>query len=406
MKKFGILGICLATGMSVFAQADLVKEVERSLKASSPNYEEAVKKIQPALTNDDTKDLVTPWYLAGKASFGLFDQLYLKETLGEKLNDDQKKTAGNAMVDGYGYFFKALPLDQKPDEKGKIKPKHTKEMLKQLKNNYVMLRNAGVFLFEAQDFKGAYDAWELYVTLPEIATLGTDAPKADPDTVVGNIMYYQMLAALSNDMNEEALAKFRQVEKSGYKNIDAYVYGTEAARRLNDSVAMLEIAHKGYDMFGTQNIQFIGQIINDRLFHEDYAACEKLTNEALQATTDPAIQSQLYDILGVVYENSDRLDDAFAALDKAIELNPENAKNYYDKARLMFNQAIKIDEEVQSLEERKQKVIPLLVNSAELFEKAYGMDEVNNSNVPGILYRLYYRLGAGYEDKANYWKDL
>ena len=405
MKKFSLLGLCLAAGFTLSAQADLVKEVEHALKESSPNYEAALKSIQPALTNPETKDLAQPWYLAGKAGFGLYDQLYIQESLGNALDAAGKKKAGQAIIEAYGNYFTAIPLDAQPDAKGKVKPKYTKDMVKTIKNNYGQLRNAGALLFEAQDFKGAYDAWDLYVNLPSNPVLGKDAPASDPDTIVGNIMYYQLLAALSADMNAEALAKVAPIEKSGYKNMDVYVYGIEAARRLNDTVAMLELAKKGYDMYGTQNIQFIGQLINDKLNSNDFAASEKLVNEAIAATDDAQIKSQLYDILGVVYEQQERDAEAIDCFDKAINTDPEVGKNYYDKARIIYNQAVKLDEESDGGAERNDQVVAALLQAAELFEKAYGLDEDNLGGVPNLLYRLYYRLGQGYEDKADYWKD-
>ena len=98
---------------------------------------------------------------------------------------------------------------------------------------------------------------------------------------------------------------------------------------------MLELAKKGYDMYGTQNIQFIGQLINDKLNSNDFAASEKLVNEAIAATDDAQIKSQLYDILGVVYEQQERDAEAIECFDKAINTDPEVGKNYYDKARII-----------------------------------------------------------------------
>lgn len=406
MKKFCLLGVCLAVGIAASAQANLVKDVEHALKESNPNYEAIAKQIQPALTDPATMNLAQPWYLAGKANFGLYDQLYLQEQLGNPLDANGKKTAGKAMIDGYGCYFTAIPLDQQPDEKGKVKPKYTKEMIKGLKGNYAQLKNAGVFLFEAQDFKGAYDAWEIYVNLPQNPILGKDTFDGDPDTIVGNMMYYQLLAALSCDMNAEALAKVAQIEKTGYQNIDVYVYGIEAARRLDDSVAMMQLAHKGYELYGTQNIQFIGQMINERLQKEDYAGCEDLCQQAIASTDDQAIKGQLYDILGIVYEQQNKPEAAIDCFNKAIELDPEQGKNYYDKARMIYNQGVALDEQIENATERDAQVKPRLLEAAELFEKAYGLDEENLTQIPNILYRLYYRLGQGYEDKANYWKDI
>ena len=57
-----------------------------------------------------------------------------------------------------------------------------------------------------------------------------------------------------------------------------------------------------------------------------------------------AVKSQLYDILGVIYEQQDKSEAAIEAFDKAISIDATQGKNYYDKARVIYNQAVKIDE--------------------------------------------------------------
>ena len=137
MKKISILGVCLLTGLAAMAQVSLVKDVEHTLKGSSPDFQKGLNDVQPALTNSETAGTMMPWYLAGKAGFGLYDNLYVQESLGATLTPDQKKTAGHALVDGYNYYFKALHLDSVPNEKGKIKPKKSKEILKAMASNYL-----------------------------------------------------------------------------------------------------------------------------------------------------------------------------------------------------------------------------------------------------------------------------
>ncbi|MCC8071828.1 MAG: hypothetical protein LIO90_08530 [Bacteroidales bacterium] len=404
MKKASLLGLSLLVALGAAAQADVVKEVEHNLKGSSPDYKAASSQIKAALQNPETKDQVITWYLAGKAGFGLYDQLYLQETLGNSLSAADKKDAGHALIDGFNYYFQALPLDSLPDAKGKVKPKYSKEMLKTIKENYLPLKNAGVYLFEAQDFDGAYDAWELYATLPDNPLLGKEAPVAEPDTLVGQIMYYQGLAALSVNQDQKALNKMKQVLDKGYKNIDVYRYAVEAARRLNDSIELVNLAQQGYDAFGTEDISFIGQLINAKLNGNEYESAMKLVNEAIAASDpeDKANLSQLYDILGFIYEREDDNVNAAASFRKAIEIDPNLAKGYYDLGRVIYNDAVKLDEASEGAE--SPEVSSKLLEAAKLFETAYDMDEDNMDAIPGILYRLYYRLGAGYEDKAEYWQ--
>lgn len=408
MKKLSLLGICLLGAFAVSAQKDVVKEVEQALKAGKPDYQAVINKIKPALTDPTTKNDPLAWKLAGQAGVGLYDQLFLKEKLGTPLTNDEKKAAGNGLLDCYVDYLTAIPLDMYPDKKGVMKPgKLRKGMIKTLNENYGQLQTAGIFLFQAGDNKGAYDAWEMFVTLPKNEILGNEAPKAFPDTVVGQMMYYQLLAALIDNSNELALAKVEPTIKSGYENPEVYVYGLEAARRLNDSIAMVDIAKRGYEKYGTANITFIGELINDCLNRNDYANSEKMVREAIAATPDTnvSIKGQLYDILGVVYERQNNDEGAIENFKKAIEVNPESGKGYYDLARIIYNQAVRLDEVAGSEAERAEKVNPKLLEAAGYFEKAYNLDKENLSDIPNILYRLYYRLGDGYQEKAEEWEN-
>ncbi len=408
MKKFSLLGICLFGAFALSAQTEVMKEVEQALKGANPDYAAALAKIKPALTDETTKNDPLAWKLAGQANEGIYDSFFKQMMLGSELSNDDKKKAGTALLECYNDYLTAIPMDQRPDKKGVMKPgKLVKGMVKTLSDNYPHLQRAGVLLFEAGDYNGAYDVWEMYVNVPQNPVLGNNAPKADPDTAVGQIMYYQLLSALSANENKKALDKVEPIIKSGYNNIDTYVYGIEAARRLNDSIAMYELAKRGYEKYGTENISFIGELINDRLNKEDFAGCETLVAEAIAATpdTNTVIKSQLYDILGIVYEQQNNDAKAIENLNKAIELSPETAKNYYDLARIIYNQAVKLDETVETEEQRKAEVDPKLLEAAKYFEKAYSLDSENLDKIPNILYRLYYRLGDGYQDKAEEWSN-
>ncbi|MDE7411462.1 MAG: hypothetical protein K2M94_05420 [Paramuribaculum sp.] len=408
MKKISLIGLSLMSGLFALAQADAVKHAEHIIKSSNPDFVQAKEVITPALTNPETAETMMPWYLAGKANIGIYEAGYMQESLGNPMDAAQKKVAGHALIDAFNQYYKAMHLDSIPNEKGKIKPKKSKEMIKELAGLYPQIRNAGIFLIQAQDYNGAYDAWEIYAQLPGDARLGKEAPTADPDTILGETCYYQgaaMLAAKDGDY-KKALNKLEQAEAYGYAPIEVYVYATEAARLLNDSTTMLEYAQKGYDKFGTQEISFVGQIINSKLAKNDYDECYRLIDEAISNTPEgnAPIMSQLYTVKGNLLDQQEKYAEAEQCFDKSIQYDDKNAKAYFDKARMIYNAAVRLDEEANNAQ--SQEVKDQLLKAAEYFEKAYNLDEVNMTQIPNILYRLYYRLGAGYETQADVWKNM
>lgn len=401
MKKTLILSVAFGIAFAAGAQLQVVKDVDHLIKAN--DYQKAYEAIKPALTDPETSGNYNAWFLAGKAGVGVYDEVYLKESMGQQASKDEKKLGGHGVIDAVNAFKQVLVL---PDEKGKVPNKKAKESLKLLKEQYLPLRNAGVFLLNAGDYDGAYDAWELYVNYPNDPVFQGKGPQADPDTIVGQFMFYQAMAMLSKDDNQTALNKIKQVIPTGYESVDIYRYGVEAARRVNDTIAMLDLAKLGYEKYGTEDISFIGQLINGKLSSNDYAECHKLAEEAIANTPDSKadIKSQLYDILGYIYEQEDNAPLAIENFDKAIKLDNKYAKGYFDKGRVIYNTAVKEDENSDE-KSQSRDVKSELLEAADLFKTAYQLDSTL-TQIPNILYRLYYRLGAGYEQDAEEWHNM
>lgn len=413
MKKIGLLGLGLLTAASAFAQANVVKDVEHMLKGSSPNYAEALKAIHPALTNPETANTMMPWYLAGKAAFGVFDEAFKNESIGQTLTPEQKKQAGNAYVDGYDYYLKALRLDSVPDAKGKIKPKKSKEILKTLNGGYPYMRTAAIFLMQASDFDDAYDAWEYYVTLPENPLMGKEAPAVLPDSVRGESMFYQANSMLASDqMNadpekvKKAMNKLNKVLDTDYKNQDVYVYGIIAANRLNDKEQKNRFAQAGYDNYGTSDITFVGELINSKLDVDDYDGALKYVDEAIAATApdNKSMLAQIYTIRGIIEFRRDNNDAARTALEKALEYNPEYPDALFNLAQVILNTVDKKTMENANVSTADFK--DEILKAADMLKKVYELDDVKYSSIPDTLYRIYYNLGADYIDDSNYWNSL
>lgn len=404
MKRISLICAALAAALTMSAQKALVDEVKNEIKGNSSAAQNALKKIQPALTNPESAQQAYTWFTAGQAALSAYDHLRAVEGLSPQgLTTEQKATAGQDMIQAFAYFDKALPLDQQPDAKGKVKPKYTKDINKAIKENYLETQRAGIYLYEAEKYPEAVEAWDLYINIP---TKYPDAKiTADPDTIVGQMMYYQSLAKSFAGDNRGAVETVRNAMGTGFKSLELYLNALAIATQAQDSVALSEFAHLGYDLFGTENIAFIGQLINERLAQNDYVGCTDLVNKALAANPDVQTSAQLYDILGCIDADQDKLDSAYDYFVKAVELDPNFAKGYFDQGRMVYNKAIVLWDDATD-EVRQNTLKPELLKASELFEKAYELDENGMGSVPGTLYRLFYLIEGEESPNTQKWHNM
>ena len=127
MRKITILGAFVLAAFAANAQQNVVKDAERALKEDK-SAKEVADIIKPALTDPTTSQQAQTWFIPGKAAYKQYDDLLGKKAFG-KLPEGGEVLMGNLLLDGYKYFITALPFDSLPNEKGKVKPKYSKEII-------------------------------------------------------------------------------------------------------------------------------------------------------------------------------------------------------------------------------------------------------------------------------------
>lgn len=393
MKKFSILGLCLAAGLTMSAQADLVKEVERTVKSGNFDYTELKAKIDEMTQNEETKGNAKTWMVAGNAAFANYDALFLKVQMGQEVD---KKAIGNSIIDGYNYMMVALPLDTVVDGKGKVKAKESKKILKTIAENYSHFNNAGIFLWEAQDYAGAYKAWDIYTTLPEDPRMAQVGLKADADTVVAQIIFNKALAAWQVDQLDNALVAFEQAKAKGYTKKNLYDYAISVASQANKLNVAAQYAKEAYPIYGSEDPIYLQVIVNDFLEKKEYANAIEYINGLLE--NDPQ-NATLVDLQGVCLENNGKQDEAIETYKKAIELNPSSVLARFHLGNILYNKAYAIDNNASALPQaqydkiRAEQTEPLLREAAAQLEEAYKLDELNMGEAVKLLKNIYYILG-------------
>lgn len=403
MKKLFLLGLCFMAVAGASAQKSLVKEVEGKSKGFDADFAKARTQLAPALTDAESKNDAQTWYVAGTIEFGDYDSQLGKKAVGQSVDD---KAMGESLVKGYEYFMTAFPLDTIPevDKTGapklnkdgsvKVKTKYSKDMAKKLAAHYNDYASGGQFLWEAQDYPGAYKAWSIYTSLPENPSLGKEAPKAAPDSIVGQIYYFQGLAAWQAEKLDDAIASFRSAIKLGYTDQAVYDYAIGVAAQKQDEAMIVDFANEANKLFGDSTTKYLTIIINDKINHEKYDEAMSLLEQAISVSPDNA---ELYDVRGILYQSQKKNDEAQADFEKAVSLNPDYIKAKLDLGRVLYAKAVAIEEGAGSLETsaynqlREEKIDPLLKQAIPYLEAALD-NEQTEGDARRLLRSIYYTL--------------
>lgn len=397
MKKIALFGICLLGSMALSAQTNLVKDVERQMKAAPDKFPTNIETLRPAFTNPETAEGAYVWFVAGKGGMDFFDNQQGLLQIGK---DVDKKNMGHALMDSYGYLTNALRRDSVADAKGKIKTKYSKDIFKLINNHYNDYNTAAVYLWEAQDYKGAYDAWEMFLNIPVDPVLNGNGPKELADSTMSDIYYNQALAAWQcNDM-EKALQSFDKAIDKGYNKKNVFDYAIAVSSGLHDTGAMARYAQMAMPLYGAEDSNYLLYIINDKISKEQYTEAQELLKNYLE--TDPN-NAQIYFALGYLYDAQQNIEEAKDNYSKAIAINPDHVQANMGYGRQLYNTALLLDATGDNMTTpeynklRAEQVNPLFQQAVPYLEKAYQLDPDNTREALNVLRNIYYNLN----DAAN-----
>ena len=397
MKKTSIIGLCLITAATATAQKTVVKEAEKAMKTGKP-FTEVVTIITPAYSNPETEKSAEAYYSPGKAGFKQYDDVLGKKQVGLIKPEDPKVVeAAEALLGGYEYFMKALPLDSLPNEKGQVKPKYSKDIIGTLQGHQTDFNIAAVDFWSAKKYDKAYDSWEVFLNFKNNSRF----PKAQqfPDSTMSEVAYNQALAAWQANNLENSLKSFRKAVKLGYDKKSLYEYAVAVASNAKNNEALLEFAQAGNEKYGKEDAQFINQIINYYLQTEKYDEARAYLDNAIAA--DPQ-NAQYYALEGIIYDNQKNRDKAMECYQKSLDLNPENPLGLFYMGRAYCAKAGELQDNYSGNNYDNYKateLAPMYKKSIELLEHAYKVDENNRDQILKVLDIAYYNINdsAGQE---------
>lgn len=402
MKKVLSLAVCiLAVCGGIHAQKKTVDAAQK-LAGNPAKIEEARELIAEAMANPETADDARTYYVAGLIEDGLFDNSYKRLALNRNDPSVDQNAMYDAVIKSYNYFLKALPLDQKPNEKGQVKPKYTKDMANKIVSHQGDYFDAGsVYFNNKKYYPEAYEAFMLYGNLPEIKELGKALPQI-PDSVRATAFFNAGLGAYFGNDVEKSAEAFALARKYNYSKPEAYSYAIACYQNMaqRDSTKVnyaadkiFEVAKEGYAAFGMKEPIFLSNVINTLTFDKKYdEAIEILNKEVASNPENPAI----YSLLGFVYDRSGNEEKAEENYRKVVTLPTaqfDDLKRAARKLATIGTEKYNLIEgnSAEAREKRLEVKTKYFEEALKIAEKANEM-KPNDSGIENIIESMQYNL--------------
>ena len=394
------VALCVAASVS-FAQKKAVNEAQSIAKGSTPDFSEARTLIKGALENPETKDDAKTWYVAGFIEDQQFSNERTKQVLGQQPDEPFMYEALGSILP---YFEKAYELDQLPNEKGKVKPKFTKDIKGILGANHVYYINGGAYYFDQKDYNKAYDFFEQYLKISDMPMFKGEAV-AERDSNFMTVQFYAAAAASLAKDSRLAIAALERAKNTPYRQYDVYqylCYEYGEARTAQDSVMLEKTFEEGMQVF-PDSAFFLNNLINTYIYSNRNEKALEMLNVAIQKNPNDA---NLYNVMGRVYETG--LKD-YANAEKNFQIALEKDPNLTDAlsniGRIYYNQGVNKLSEANMINDSK-KYQEELSMAKDLFKKALPYYKKAHEAEPEkmdnmiALRGIYYNLNMGPELEA------
>ena len=403
MKKSLFLAALVLVSAGCFAQKNpLVKKAKSYAMSETPDFGAARSAIEEAISSAPSAET---YYWAGMIGYQELQQENDNQMMGKGVNQAK---AGIAVEESYNYWLKADELAMIPtlDKKGrevvdqKTRNNIAKKMLEYYKQQELV--KYGIYLNEQKDYDGAFQAFKMHISIPELAMMqDAKLQKEMPrDTTYVQYQYYAAIFAVQAERHEEAVALLEQLKDGEYEGVSVNQFLYQEYVALKDTAKFVATLQHAINRF-PQEPWFLQNLINYYIYSGQEQTAVDYLAQAIEKEPNVA---QYHHIKGNLNENLGHYEEALKDFDNALAIDPKLADAMAGKGRVYYNQAVKLNEAAALISDNKaykkalDEMNEVFRKSLPFFEEAHKMDP-QDRNYMQILKGLYYRFHM--DDKYN-----
>lgn len=394
-----MMAMMAAATTMAFAQADVVKNAKKLLDKG--DVEEAIKAVEPALSNGSNEDKAAAWNLLSAAYYKQFADIQAKklENQVKQTNEPVDEAAMNvAIVKALEAAMKCDEFDNMPNEKGKVKAKYRSENQKIYQNARLNAINSGQYAYNLKNYGDAFKAFALYVDSNESPLFtGLDMTK---DQYKYEVAYYASLAAYqAKDFNN--VIKYAQIAaQDTAKAKDAteiLVFSKkETMKTKQDTLEYIQMLKDASQKFPADNrySAWIGD------YYLQTGSAEDLGKWADGEIAKNPQNKFAYTYKGEALRLQNKFDEAVECYKKAFEIDPSYVAAAYQAGVSLNSKAIALKDELADKKTgmlttaNANKIKAILTEAKDFLEKVREADpDREQVNWAYALYQVYYSLG-------------
>lgn len=353
---------------------------------------EAQKAIDEAVLHEKTMNSAKTWFYRGKIYHSMVEskEAALKESKGVNMAETLKS------------YKKTLEFDSKNEYS-----RETKQRIGVLQVQYL---NLGVEQFENKDYVNAVNSFQ-----------GAVAVASHFNKIDTLALFNAALAAEKGNLNTQAIEYYEKLVELKFGGANTFYFLSNLYKQNKEDEKAHEVIKKGRTSF-PEDKNLIIEELNYYLMKGKMK--EAIANLELAISKDPQNHILVFS-MGSVFDNlanppkdkpqptaseyADFINRAEASYKKALEINPNYFDAMYNLGALYFNQAVKLNDEAQSIKDNAVYAKEIKKSDAKFeialpyLEKAHELDPKDKSTQASLL-QLYARTQQN--DKYKKIKEL
>ena len=283
-------------------------------------------------------------------SFSNYDAIMLKRSQGPISESDSTLMITNLKTALQNY------------KEWKKSPEYTlgsEQLSKAMASHYNDFTVAGIYMFQAKDYQGAYEIWEACVEIPDDKDVAANLSNMQNSRA--DLAYNRAIAATQAGMHNEALQSYEKAYVLGYTDKQLFDSAILTARNLKQYDSALNWCARGMERHGQTSV-YRDQMINIATSLNP----EKAVALATEAIGIDPENAKWYNMRAVANEKLKKHDAVLSDLKLIATMKPEDGMAQYNYAsKLMF----KANEFRADKNSKKEDIKKMYDQAIEAFEK-------------------------------------